>query len=70
MELQQKIKIPPEVLNGWVGRKVHIEGLPYGCVYKLMGFDGEHMLLKTPKTNKNAKFHRNRAIFLRQDEPA
>lgn len=63
------IKIPNDVLDNWVGRKVHIEGLPLGTVYKLLGFDGEFMLLRTPSTNKDARFHRSRALYLRQDEP-
>jgi hypothetical protein len=63
------VPIPDAVLETWVGKKLHLSRSYTGTVWKLIGLQGNWMLLETPSTRRKMKALRTRAQYLRQDEP-
>lgn len=47
-----------------IGRKCHVEGWNFGCVFKLINSDGKNHTIKTPKTGK-IFMTKNKLLYLR-----
>lgn len=64
------VAIPADRLAAHVGRKVHVEGWPFGCQFVLLSVGGGYSWIRTPTTGREYCVPSNRLLYLRKSEPA
>ena len=69
-----RTQIPAEILPTFIGKKIHVSPLRFGCVFKLMAIttdvSGEKWIhLETPKTRVAYRFKAKHAEYLKKDIP-
>ena len=69
-----RTRIPLDVLPFFIGRKIHVSPLRFGCVFKLMAITtdvtGDKWIhLETPSTRIPYRFKAKHAEYLKKDIP-
>lgn len=62
-------RIPNDALTGQVGKCVHLQGAPKGCVWRLVRVMGGYALIETPKTRRGRIVSVDRLLYTRANTP-